>query len=286
MKIALIDEDNTKFPNLALMKISAYHKSIGDHVEFFNTNKEYDKIYSSKIFTWTTPTSTSFPSIKGGTGFSLQRKLPIRIELMCPDYQLYDTKHSYGFLTRGCIRKCKWCFVPKKEGMIRKHQDIEDFLRHKSAILMDNNVLASSFGIGQINKIADLGIKVDFNQGLDSRLIDNKIAKLLSKVKWLSPVRLACDSYSQVESIEKAVRLLRWHNVTPRKYFCYVLLTDDIEDCIERIRFLKGLNIDPFVQPYRGTENENPTKLQKQFARWVNHKAIFNTVPWKDYCKK
>lgn len=151
-------------------------------------------------------------------------------------------------------------------------------------MLMDNNVLAHSHGIKQIEKIVKLGLKVDFNQGLDARLIDNSVAKLLGNVKWLNPVRLACDHKSQMRSIAKAVELLRWHNVTPRRYFCYVLV-EDLEDAIERVKFLKGLNVDPFAQPFRDKEGSEPPKVLKQFARWVNHKAEYNSRTWDDYLK-
>ena len=284
MQIGLHDNENNGYPNLALMKLSAWHKQQGDTVEWFNPLfGKYDKVYSSKIFTWT-KSNPYLPkdTVYGGTGHSLGTMLKLSIEHICPDYSLYDCKQSYGFLTRGCIRKCKWCFVPLKEGEIRPHQDIEDFARHKEVVLMDNNVLAHPHGIAQIEKIIRLELKVDFNQGIDARLIDDNTAKLLSRVKWLKPIRLACDSSAMIPHIQKAVTLLRWHNCTPRKYFCYVLV-DEIEDAKERVMFLKGLDIDPFCQPYRDKSGSEPTKEQKQFARWVNHKAEFNSRTWEEY---
>ena len=112
---------------------------------------------------------------------------------------------------------------------------------------------------------------------------DNETAKLLSSVKWLHPVRLACDTAAQIESVAKAIELLRWHNVTPRTYFCYVLVKD-VDDAIERIRFLKGMNVDPFCQPYRSKNGKDkPTAEQKALARWVNHKAEFKSRTWESY---
>jgi len=284
MKIALHDHENNNYPNLALMKLSAWHKAQGDTVEWFNSLLSgYDKVYSSKIFTWT-KTDPYLPddAICGGTGFDVATILPDEVEMMLPDYSLYNCDKSYGFLTRGWIRSCPWCFVPRKEGAIRAHQDIEDFARHKEVVLMDNNVLAHEHGIQQIEKIAKLGLKVDFNQGLDARLIDDSMAKLLGKVKWSPSVRLACDSVSMIEPIRKAVEALRWNNVTPSRYFCYVLVKD-IDDAIERIKFLKSMYIDPFCQPYRDQDGTEPTKVQCDFARWVNHKAVFKTTTWADY---
>lgn len=283
MRIALHDHENNGYPNVALMKLSAWHKAQGNSVEWFNSMFDYDTVYSSKVFTWTRP-DPYLPkdAIIGGTGHDINATLPDEVEVMMPDYSLYDCNKSYGFLTRGCIRSCPWCFVPKKEGRIRAHQDIEDFLQHREVVLMDNNVLAHPHGIKQIEKMAKMGIKVDFNQGLDARLIDNSMAKLLAKVSWEPSIRLACDSVEMIEPIRKAVELLRWNNATPIRYFCYVLV-NDIDDALERIKFLKGIYLDPFCQPYRDKEGNEPTIIQRKFARWVNHKAIFKTTPWEDY---
>lgn len=283
MRIGLHDSEGYKYPNLALMKLSAWHKQNGDEVEWFLPAQKYDRVYSSKVFTWT-PGCTELPAdtIKGGMGYGNCKKLPDVIEHTLPDYSLYQTTESYGFLTRGCPNKCPWCFVPEKEGDIKAHADIEEFLVYRDVVLLDNNVLACDHGIAQIEKIVKMGVKVDFNQGLDARLIDDAIARLLSKVKWLHPIRLACDSRSQIESVRKATEVLRWNNATPRRYFCYVLV-EDIQDAIDRVRFLKGIDVDPFAQPYRDKEGTEPVQEQKDFARWVNHKAIYKTVTWQEY---
>ena len=283
--IGIHDSDDTSFPNLALMKLSAFHKQKGDQVEFFLPimSSLYDKIYSSKVFSWTR-SQEYLPkiTIKGGTGYNIFNNLPDKIEHICPDYDLYNIKYSMGFLTRGCIRKCSWCIVPEKEGSIIAHADIKEFARHKDIVLMDNNVLSISHGIKQIEKIIKLGLRIDFNQGLDPRLIDSITAKLLSKVKWLSPIRLSCDTSAQIPIIQKAVTLLRWYNTKPTNFFVYVLVKD-VPDALERIKFLKGLGLEPFAQPYRDQKNTKPTIQQRRFSRWVNHKAIFKTVQWENY---
>lgn len=261
--------------------LTIWHKKQGDEITFYNSFEKYDKVYSSKIFTWSNDFYLRGNIEKGGTGYNLFNVLPDEIEHICPDYDLYETDCSYGFLTRGCIRKCPWCIVPTKEGPIRPHAEIEEFLKHKNVIIMDNNILACDHGIKQIEKIAKLGIKVDFNQGLDSRLIDDSVANLLSKIKWLHPLRMACDSQEQIAPLIKAVTLLRWHNVRPIKYFVYVLVTKELQEVIERIKIIKGMHLDPFAQPFRN--GEKPNKIQKDFARWVNHKAIFNSVSFENY---
>lgn len=285
MKIGIHDSDDTKYPNLVLMKLSAWHKKQGDTISFFTPLADFDKIYSSKVFTWSKNYYLPNNVLKGGTGYKNYHGLPDYVEHICPDYSLYGIDYSMGFLTRGCPNNCTWCIVPFKEGSIKLHADIEEFARHKKVVLMDNNVLACDHGIEQIKKIAKLGLKVDFNQGLDARLIDNDMAKLLSKLRWLAPLRMSCDTENQMSAILKAVTLLRWHNTVPRRYYVNVLVKN-INDALERVRFLKGLDLDPFALPYRDYDNKvMVTPEQKDFARWVNHKAIFKSTTWEDYKK-
>lgn len=189
-----------------------------------------------------------------------------------------------GFLTRGCNRSCDWCIVPNKEGRIKKHADIEEFTRHRDVVLLDNNVLAHPWGIEQIEKIGRMGLRIDFNQGLDARMIDDTMARILSKVSWRKPLRLACDHVNHIEPVRKAVELLRWHNVTPARYFVYVLV-QDIDTAIERIRFLKGMYLDPFAQPFMDFRDGSTSKEQREFARWVNRKHVFKGTTWEDYKK-
>jgi len=148
---------------------------------------------------------------------------------------------------------------------------------------MDNNILAHDHGIKQIELLNYMGVRIDFNQGLDAGFIDNNTAKFLSNVKFLKPLRMACDSKGSMNLVEKAVRHLRWHNVTPSRYFCYVLVKD-VDEAVERVKFLKSLYIDPFAQPYRDFENNiKPSRRQRRFTRWVNHKSLFKTMTWEDY---
>lgn len=289
MKIALHDADGGCFPNLALMKLSAWHKAGGDNVSLYLhlMSHTYDRVYSSRVFTFShAEEPMGREVIKGGTGWETQGTIPEEVEHTCPDYSLYRSTFSQGFLTRGCPNNCPWCIVPRKEGLIRSHADIEEFARHRDVVLMDNNVLAHPHGIAQIEKMARLDLRVDFNQGLDARLIDDGIARRLAALNWLHPLRLACDTRNQMEAIRKAVEALRWNNVTPRRYFVYVLVKD-VEDALERVRFLKSMDLDPFAQPYRdfSTGNE-PTEEQRRFARWCNHKAIYKGSTWEEYMKE
>ncbi len=289
MNIGLLDIDGHNFPNLALMKISAWHKNKNDKVEFANIFNDYDIIYKSKVFTFTEDDNICYNTkkiIKGGSGYKIYNRLQDKIEHICPDYELYNCKHAYGFLTRGCIRKCSFCIVPKKEGNIKSNADIKEFISDKkSAILLDNNVLASEHGLKQIEKIIKLKIKVDFNQGLDCRIIAKNIdiAKLLSNVKWLKPLRMSLDSDSQIDSLIKAIEFLRYYKTTPKNYFIYIL-TKDINNALKRVNICKKYNLDPYVQPYMDPEKDIKLSWEiKNFLRYVNRKAIFKSVSWTEY---
>lgn len=286
MKIGLHDSDNTSFPNLALMKLSAWHKAQGDDVKLYDPlfASCFDKVYSSKVFTFTPESLELVGNVeKGGTGYKSPSMLPEDVEHICPDYSLYNLDYSIGFLTRGCPNKCAWCIVPRKEGELKAHADVDEFLRHDKVILMDNNVLASDYGISQVEKLSRLQVKVDFNQGLDARMIDDSVARLLAKVRWLHAIRLACDQPGQMPAIQKAVALLRWHNAKPQRYFVYCLVKD-IDEALERVKFLKGLYLEPFAQPFIDYDSGClPTREQREFARWVNHTAVFNSVAWEAY---
>lgn len=297
MNIGLIDVDGHNFPNFALMKISAYHKAINDNVQWYDVFGNYDITYKAKVFTFTPDyeicISNSQKVITGGTGYGIYDGLPD--DKIQPDYELYrnvdwyDNKTAYGFLTRGCIRKCKHCIVPEKEGALKPYMDIEEIAQNKKqVILMDNNVLACDYGLEQIEKIVKLGLKVDFNQGLDARIIakNKDIAKLLSKVKWLNYLRMACDSSGMKKHVKKATEMLRQYGCKPAQYFVYVLL-QDLQDSYERINFCKELNLDAFAQPYRDfTPNQIIPKWQTDMARYTNHKAIYKSIDFKDYCPR
>lgn len=279
MVIGLHDSDKTGFPNLALMKISAWHKAQGDMVEWWNPMFPYDRVYSSKVFTFT-PECAYLPpdAIKGGTGYGLYNELPKEIDDMQPDYSIYpDCKHAIGFLTRGCIRKCPWCVVPKKEGKIRPYRTWQEIKRPDSRdiVFMDNNVLACPHGIEQMRQMAGENVRIDFNQGLDARLITPEIAELLSRLKWIRFIRMSCDTDAMLDVVLRAIRLLDNNGVKPYRVFVY-LLVQDINSAERRAIALRDAGAEVFAQPYRDFEhNIEPTAEQKAFARWVNMKGIF-----------
>lgn len=288
--IALHDSDYTGFPNYALMKLSAYHKAQGDRVEWWIPLVKYDRVYSSKIFTFS-PEDPMLPpnTVKGGTGYGILDELPPEVDAMFPDYSLYpDCDHAIGFLTRGCIRKCPWCIVPKKEGSIRPYRHWQDAKRPgcRDIVFMDNNVLACDHGIKQMEDMIGKDVRIDFNQGLDARLITPEAAEIISKLKWIRSVRMSCDTDAMLDVVLDKVELLKQHGVKPYRLFIY-LLVQDIESAEHRALALRNAGVDVFAQPYRDFENSiEPTKQMKDFARFVNRKEIFKSVDtFADYKK-
>lgn len=282
MLVGLHDSDKTDFPNYALMKISAWHKAQGDTVEWWIPFLQYDRVYSSKVFTFTEECPYLPPdTIKGGTGYGIYDELPQEIDDMFPDYSIYPkVDYAIGFLTRGCIRKCPWCVVPKKEGHIRPYRTWQEIKRPDSRdiVFMDNNVLACPHGVEQMKDMIGKKVRVDFNQGLDARLITPEIAEILSKLKWIRQIRMSCDTDAMLDVVLTAIDRLKDKGVKPYKVFVY-LLVQDIESAERRAIALRQAGADAFAQPYRDfTNNEEPPDELKRFARWVNHKAIFNTV--------
>lgn len=298
MNVGLKDVDGHNFPNLALMKLSAWHKAQGDSVEFADPMfGEYDVLYQSKVFTFTPDDTNIYRAgkvVNAGTGYGdYATVLPEHIEHTCPDYDLYprndwyDGETAYGFLTRGCIRRCPWCIVPRKEGKIAPHADIDEFIADKrKAVLLDNNVLACDWGLAQIEKIIERGIRVDFNQGLDARIIadSSDIARMLGRVKWLRYIRMAYDDSSSERAVFRAIDNLVAAGVPTSKMFFYTLVGDDLADAERRVLSLDEVGAKPFAQPYRDFENNTPPGImQRAFARWVNHKAVFNSCTWREY---
>lgn len=297
MKIGLHDAEldympKKSFPNLALMKISAYHKKLGDTVEWWQPIDNYDIVYSSKIFDFT-PENPYLPpnAVKGGTGYGLYDSLPSEIDCQFPDYSIYPKcDYAIGFITRGCIRNCRWCVVPKKEGKIHAYSKWQNIVRKDTnkLVLMDNNILACEYGISQLEELSHTNYKIDLNQGMDARLVTDEIAKMLSQLKWIKYMRFSCDTVSQVEYIFKTADLLQKHSVKPYRLFVYLLVTKDLEDAsyrVEQLKKLKGVTI--YAQAER---NERigiaPNRLQLEFAQRYVYSGKFRTETWSEYCER
>ena len=280
------------FPNYALMKISAYHKSVGDIVEWWQPLGTYDKVYSSKIFDFT-PENPYLPpdTIKGGTGYDIHSELPSEVECMFPDYSIYpDCDYAIGYITRGCPNKCRWCVVPEKEGYIKPYRKWQELVRPDSnkLVLMDNNILACEYGIQQLDELSRTNYKIDLNQGMDARLVTDEIAQILSRLKWIKYIRFSCDTIGQIEHIVKTAELLQKYGVKPYRMFIYLLVTKDIENAsyrVEQLKKLKGITI--YAQAERNeSKGIIPNKLQLEFAQRYVYSGKFRSETWEEYCER
>lgn len=292
MKIGLIDVDgHNGHPNLALMKLSAHHKAQGDTVDWWNGFEHYDRVYMSKVFTFTPDMDHVIDAdeiIRGGTGYKDYGSLPPEIEAQYPDYSIYPNfKAAIGFLTRGCIRKCPWCIVPRKEGQIRPAATWQEIKRPDSReiIFLDNNVLAHEHGLQQIEEMGGVPVWVDFNQGLDARLITQEVAQLLARLKWIRYIRLACDTSAMLPVIEQATRYLAEAGAAKSRFWAYALV-QDVAEAEHRVLELERMGVTAFAQPYRDFNGGEPPQEQKDFARWVNNKAVFKSCTWADYTRR
>lgn len=190
MRIGLVDVDGHNFPNLALMKISAWFQNGGYDVEWANSLEHYDAVYMAKVFTFTKDDLQAYQAdkiVQGGTGYDMAVQLPYPVEHCYPDYELYGIADTaYGYLTRGCSRQCPFCIVAEKEGAQSvKVADLTEFWRGQKKIkLLDPNVLACSDWYLLLEQLALSGAEVDFTQGLDARLLTDEKVKALLAVNY------------------------------------------------------------------------------------------------------
>ena len=280
MKIGLMQVDG-KYPNLALMKLSAWHKTQGDKVRLCSPidAAAFDRVYASKVFTWSDDSYVPDKAERGGTGWNL-RKLPEEVEHMCPDYELFNCDYAMGYLTRGCIRECRFCIVPSKEGKIKHNADVTEFWRGQKLIkLLDPNFTAHPNRGKYMDQLKGTGALIDFTQGLDARLIDRGFAMHFTKLKLSRYTHVAWDDMSHEKRILQGIRMLAGY-LNPSRIIVYVLIgfdTNENED-LYRVEKLRDMGVEPFVMAY-----DRGDPYQKRLARWCNHKAIFKTVEWEDY---
>jgi len=314
MKIGLIDVDGHNYPNLPLMKLSAYHKSKGDFVRWYDAFdgliEEYDKVYLSKVFSFTT--GYQYPIYakevsRGGTGYcievvngkeiyhkELQKNLPYEIEHIYPDYSLYPDKTkdtAYGFLTRGCPRGCSFCIVKDKEGLCsHKVADLSEFWNGQKKIeLLDPNLLACKDWKELLQQLIDSKAKVNFNQGLDIRMMTDQKAEMLSQIP-IEAIHFAWDRYEDKELIQpKFLTFRKASEVHPHALQVYVLVGDRerrvLKEDLERIYWLRDSGYAPYVMIYEKELLPRGHELRK-LQRWVNNRFIFWSVAtFEEYLK-
>ncbi|MBA7465003.1 hypothetical protein ES707_00164 [subsurface metagenome] len=274
-KVLLMDLDIIKqrlpHPNLALMKLSAYHKSKGDEVYLNFPLEKSDITYASCVFTWSAKRRTIIPdeAIVGGAGIDVRGELPPEVEHMMPDYSLYSNvappwkDASIGFTSRGCIRKCHWCSVPEKEGYIKPWTRIYEFWhrQHRRIILLDNNILASSNWRQTMEDLIAEDLEVDFNQGLDIRLLNEENLWYLKRVKT-KQLRFAFDDIAYERVLREGIELLLANGLSPRKlrfYFLYGFPFIE-QECIERVKILASYNVEVYPMAYKGSDGKEPRR--------------------------
>lgn len=307
MKIGLIDVDGHNYPNLPLMKLSAWHKKQGDTVRWYEPFdgliERYDKVYMSKVFSFTPDYDSPIYADeieKGGSGYcismvdgkevydkSKDKDLPHEIEHIYPDYSLYpeQTKDTaYGFLSRGCPRGCDFCHVGCKEGR-RSHKvaDLSEFCNgQKNIVLCDPNILACPEHMELLQQLADSGAVVDFNQGLDIRLINERNLELLKSIK-VKMIHFAFDRWQDKDIVEPKLRMFREHSTLDHhKVSVYILCNFDttFEQDIYRINLCRELDMQPFPMIYDKTHCD---PKYKRLQRWCSPFIFPKVKTWEEY---
>ena len=304
LRIGLIDVDGHNFPNLPLMKISAYHKSKGDIVEwyeplFHSMGEPFDKVYMSKVFSFT-PDYPYFVNAKeiskGGSGYCISLvdgkevfdkskdiELPYEIEHIYPDYSLYpeQTKDTaYGFLTRGCPRGCDFCHVKEKEGLKSyKVADLSEFWNgQKNIVLCDPNILACKDWKPLLQQLIDSKAWIDINQGLDIRLMTEEKAEMIKQLK-IKELHFAWDRYEDKDIVVPKFKMFKeLTGIDIRKLIVFVLCGDRekrvLETDLERIYTLREMGYWAYVMLYDKENIPKGHELRK-LQRWVNNRFIF-----------
>lgn len=303
MRIGLIDVDGHNFPNLPLMKLSAWHKSRGDHVEWYEPmfSGHMDRVYMSKVFTFSEDYLWCIDAdeiVKGGTGYYYPdggKPLPSDIEHIYPDYSIYYDKlpkvkdTAYGFLTRGCPRGCDFCIVKDKEGRYStKVANLSEFWKdQKNIVLLDPNMFACREWRELSRQLIDCGAWVDFSQGCDIRMMTDEKAEYLKQMK-IKQIHFAWDRYEDKDIIipkfKRFAEQTGW-NYGKMTVYCLCNFNTTFEQDLERIYTLRDLGYSPYVMLYEKEKLPAKHKL-RQLQRYVNSRVIFRACKsFEDYKK-
>lgn len=309
MNIGILDADlsnqRTKFPNLALMKISAAWKLKGHETELIGWEdcENFDKVYVSKVFSFTgvQQDKLDLPHVYyGGTGFFFDKapKLPYEVEHTMPDYELYsgtDKKFKYchktsiGFTTRGCFRKCNFC-VNRNETYVKAWSPVKEFdsSSNKRIVLLDDNILGYSKRVEILNTLQDTKKKFEFNQGIDVRLLNPEVAEILSEAKYSGDMIFAFDNWEQREEIVNKLKL--WNEFRGRMNTkVYVLAgyksveKEDIIETFKRIKVLMSLRQHPYIMRYEGWDSGSMRGMYITLSRWCNQPSFFTKKSFREF---
>lgn len=309
MRIGLIDCDSHNFPNLALMKISAWHKANGDTVEwyeplFHTIGEPFDVVYMSKVFSFSPNYQYGINCkklVRGGSGFAISMvngkevydkakdpDLPYEVEHIYPDYSLYPEyteNTAFGYLSRGCPRKCGFCHVFSKEGYAHKVADLNEFWNgQKNIVLCDPNILACKDHMELLEQLSDSKAKVEFNQGIDIRLVNDDNLELLKRIK-LDKIHFAYDRYQDKDIIEprlKAFKEKTGYGRNKGRVTVYILTNYDttLSQDIERIQFCRSLEFTPFPMIY---DKKHCDPIYRKLQRWCNNYVFWSCPTFEEF---
>jgi len=284
MKIGIYNLE-PRVTNLALEKIRVYYQQKGGIVlpcSPIEKSDGFDAIYASSIFDWSEKEYITPDMITGGTGFDLTTELPPEIEAIEPHINM-------GYTTRGCIHNCPFCVVREKEGYIRSVGDIISLWdgRSRNVVILDNNPLALMEHFSQnCEQLRLHNIKVDWNQGLDHRLITPEAIDVIQSVRH-HELRFAFDYPSYIDSVEGAIRLLQRKGINRCSWYVLVGFDTTLEQDLFRLNYLRSMNQIAYVQRYRSKNNPPKIKRDKRelvaLARWVNMHHLYKGMTWEQF---
>jgi len=307
--IGIIDSDlidsNTRFPNLALMKISSYQQSIGNETKLITYDEidDCDEVYLSRVFDHTSIPDGVLDHVNyGGTGFYFDKAPPLQTEVehMMPDYNLYDmpdkTKYKYynkasiGFTTRGCFRQCQFC-VNRNYTRVHKWSPVSEFYdsSRRYIVLLDDNILGSADRMDVLRDLESYDRPVEFNQGLDIRLLNDNVSEQLASMKYHGTYTFAFDNWNDRHEIIPA--LDKW--LTYGQYTALYLFTafksqdtNDIHELLERIRICQERNVIPYVMRFKDWKNSEMHGMYVNISRWCNQPSMFKKLSLSEFVDK
>ncbi len=274
-----------RLPNLALMKIAAWHLSLGDQVSFDEQNPNVAYFSSPfKLAHFQAPLLPADCWVEmGGYGFN-DRRLPDAVEHTMPAYELFGIDYSLGHTTMGCIRNCWFCVVPQMEGSMRTASPIEEFHcpSHKKVVLLDNNILAlPAWFKRNAEYIIEQKLVINITQGIDIRLVSETNAQLLAEIKHEGRIHLAFDSWSYADEVVAGIQKLLDAGIKRYQLICYCLgVPGKFDDCKKRVDHIISWGIDPFVMLLDGSKAD---RQLMRLARWCNRPAIRKTSRFEEY---
>lgn len=299
MRILLINVDSRW--NMAIRKMYNYFKN--DHdvkmidlgLSGYPHNKykeidgsNYDEVYVSNIFEINkdrvTVTGCDRVFIGGIGSNNPNNKLPPEIESTEP-YYFPDEDTSYGFITRGCIRNCWFCKVPKYEGKLTVYNKVENIVKHKKVKFLDNNILAYDGCLDVFQWLIDRNIKCEFNQGLDFRLVNDKNLELLSKLNYMGDYIFAFDEPKYEPLLNKKIVLMKKYISDPWRLKFYIYHSDsmDISELIRRVEWCRSNECKPYVMRDANTWGSKYEKFYIDYASYCNQPQYFKKVSFEEY---